>query len=354
VSALDPLGFTIEALAARGALVEQAPGATLAILPAALAESLALDEEVRLTLDPDGRGAVSCGLGAPLLERLIGEARARVPVAWTRLDVEPPSASRARAAAEHFVVRNGLAEVTTVGFAETSYVLAAFAWVVEADDRYEGMLTVAMEASGGVPDAAFMALLDPLTSPSRLQRSDAAPVPAGAAQRLARRASRAVPDAIDPIRGSVARRQAREHGRIAEYFASMVAESRAPRRAIDPKTIAARVAQLVGERDSKLRDLAERYALRVRLEPAAFVWARARVAEIALRVKRRKGTRELAVRLAPGAKALDQLACEGCAGATAQPVLCDDRLHVLCESCAPSAQGRPACAACTPRKRQDV
>jgi hypothetical protein len=26
--------------------------------------------------------------------------------------------------------------------------------------------------------------------------------------------------------------------------------------------------------------------------------------------------------------------------------LCDDRLHVLCETCAPRAEGRPTCGAC--------
>jgi hypothetical protein len=40
------------------------------------------------------------------------------------------------------------------------------------------------------------------------------------------------------------------------------------------------------------------------------------------------------------------LACSGCDAATARPLACDDRLHLLCEVCAPSAQGRPLCPAC--------
>ena len=38
--------------------------------------------------------------------------------------------------------------------------------------------------------------------------------------------------------------------------------------------------------------------------------------------------------------------CEGCPGTTERPALCDERLHVLCETCVPLASGRPRCLAC--------
>jgi hypothetical protein len=42
--------------------------------------------------------------------------------------------------------------------------------------------------------------------------------------------------------------------------------------------------------------------------------------------------------------------CAGCGGATDQPAACDDRLHMLCEACAPQVQGRLSCRACAPSR----
>jgi hypothetical protein len=46
------------------------------------------------------------------------------------------------------------------------------------------------------------------------------------------------------------------------------------------------------------------------------------------------------------ARAPDALACVACPSTARAPLLCDDALHVLCESCAPDATGRPRCRAC--------
>jgi hypothetical protein len=70
------------------------------------------------------------------------------------------------------------------------------------------------------------------------------------------------------------------------------------------------------------------------------------VVHVRLRVRRRKGERELLLRLPAGAHGFDRLACEGCAGTTERPALCDEQLHILCETCVPQATGRPKCPAC--------
>lgn len=46
------------------------------------------------------------------------------------------------------------------------------------------------------------------------------------------------------------------------------------------------------------------------------------------------------------AGAVDRLACEGCGQPTGRPAACDREMHLLCEGCAPQAQGRIACRAC--------
>jgi hypothetical protein len=69
-----------------------------------------------------------------------------------------------------------------------------------------------------------------------------------------------------------------------------------------------------------------------------------------LHLRRRKGARDITARLPAGASRPDALACDGCPDVTTRPVLCDDRLHILCERCAPSAQGRPRCPTCAGAK----
>jgi hypothetical protein len=133
---------------------------------------------------------------------------------------------------------------------------------------------------------------------------------------------------------------------MAEYYAAMVAEARAPRRRVDAAAVEAKVKHLEAERDSRLRDLAERFTLRVHARLAAALWVAVPVVHVRLRVRRRKGERELALRLPAGAHGFDRLPCEGCASTTERPALCDERLHVLCETCVPQATGRPRCPAC--------
>lgn len=104
----------------------------------------------------------------------------------------------------------------------------------------------------------------------------------------------------------------------------------------------------------QLRDLRARYTLRVRLEPVALVALSLRVVEVRLRLRRRKGERELALHIPPGARAPDALPCVACASTTRSPLLCDDALHILCETCAPDPAGRPRCPACRSGKARSA
>jgi len=120
-----------------------------------------------------------------------------------------------------------------------------------------------------------------------------------------------------------------------------------PRRQVARRAIEGRVAALHAEHGAKLRDLATRYTLRVRLEPIALAAIGMRVVEIRIRLRRRKGERELTLHVPPGARAPDVLVCVGCPATTRAPLLCD-ALHILCETCAPEVGGRPRCPACRP------
>lgn len=345
---LDPLGFVADELAARGALIERDGDRALAILPGPLAGQLALPETVAIAAGPRD-GHVGCGLGAPLLDRLLADVLARVPAAGIAWQAEPPKLAAAERLVERWVVRNGVADVVGVAHASATYVAGVFAWSAEADDRYEGLtLVVAHGATAAESDGEVTAALARLIAgddPRAVEEPGARGTP-GAAAALARRAGAAIGPRLDEVGAAVARRRDREQMRIDEYFRSLIAEAERPRRQVARDAIRARVDALRAEHAAKLRDLGARYLLRVRLEPIALAAIAMRVAEVRVRVRRRKGERELALHVPPGARAPDALPCVACPSTTRAPLLCDDALHVLCESCAPDATGRPRCRAC--------
>lgn len=358
----DPLRFAVAGIERLGGAVEtEEPGGAprdepLALLPEGLRRELLLPEEVRLSAAPSGHATpeslVSCGLGSPLLSRLVADARAQTPVTAVRLALDAPRPAHAAALGDRAVIRNGLCEVMDVFPGEAVYVAASVAYTAEADDRHEGLVQVVVHAEDGVtPDRRLCALLDPAQAPSDAQ-SPLRPLPAlppaaaAAIPWILRRASGRVESALLPVRDAVQRRHARDHARVAEYFAALIDEAKRPRRKLSADAVATKLRHLQAERDTKLLDLQARFTLRVGLQPAALLCAVVPVVRVRLRARRRKGERELVTRLAAGAQVLDGWACDGCGGDTSRPALCDDQLHVLCERCAPVATGRPRCSRC--------
>jgi len=89
---------------------------------------------------------------------------------------------------------------------------------------------------------------------------------------LARAGAGRARGSVEPLATDVARRHAREHARVAEYFEAMVAELAGAARKSDPETLASRIMAVVAESDGKLRILRQRFALRVRLVPVSSRW----------------------------------------------------------------------------------
>jgi hypothetical protein len=300
---------------------------------------------VQLAVYPDRAGDTAAGLGAPLLEKLVGEACRTVPVASARVSIDPPRPAHVRSIAGRFALRNGLAEIVQVSHGAGDYLAVSVTYAIEADDRREGLFTIVAASDGGEPDTALLGVLDvrsgDILVPSRT------PVPAqGASRWTAIRAARAVELAAAPVLREIERRQGRDRARIAEYFAALAAEARAPRRRTDPAAIEAKLAHLAAERDKKIEDLRTRYAARVTASVAALVAAEVPAGLVHIRLRRRKAERLITLRVPAGVNAADKPACDGCGMPADKPAACDDVLHLLCEICAPNAQGRIACPAC--------
>ncbi len=295
----DPLRFVLGALEAEGALVERAADRAAVLLPREVAARVGLPEEAQLATYPERKDEIAAGIGSPLLEKLVGEARKVVPVASIRVEVEPPRAAHARSIAERFTLRNGIVEIVQVLLSARAYLAAAVAHAIEADDRREGMLTVIASPDGGQPDAAMSALLDVTSEDSRVVVSRSKVDVAGAARWIAIRAERAVRLASEGALSEIERRKARDRDRIADYFAQLGAEARAPRRRTDPAAIEAKLAHLTAERDKKIEDLRSRYATRITASVAALV-----AAEVPSALRG-------AAAAAPQGRASDRAACPG-------------------------------------------
>jgi hypothetical protein len=227
------------------------------------------------------------------------------------------------------------------------------AYAAEADDRSEGVVCAfASACEGGRPDEAFVAQLDPVGPAFDLGEAtgEAAEeaVPAEVFAWLVPRVAAAIAARTADFRAGASRRHARDYERIASYYEALAAEVKAPRRKVDPAAVEAKLRHVAAERDAKLAELPQRFAVNVSARPAAALVLSAAAVTARVRVKRRKASRDVMLVLPAGAASLDQLGCEGCRGSTAHPALCDARLHLLCEACAPSAQGRFACPACAP------
>jgi hypothetical protein len=345
----DPLLFSARTLERLGALVELEDGQAHAVLPSELAKRLSVPDSLSL-----GNGeprAVACGMGSPLLERLVEEGRSFVPLSTATCALPPPRESTLRALAEAASLRNGVASAVTVGTERARYAVVALAWTVEADERYEGLVTGTVDTKdGGRPTVELRELTEDTPGPAGEGRVPLERDPVGVAEAvrwIARLEPVLVDVAVEVPLAVTARRHEREHERLCDYYRQLIVEAMQPRRKVDKEALQAKVAHLVSERDTRLADLGHRYAARVSVRPAALLLVTAEVGFAKLRARRRKGERELHQRLAPGARTFDRLPCDGCAGWISGAVaLCDDQLHVLCERCVPEATGRPRCKAC--------
>ncbi len=348
---VTPFELLAEYLASQGALVEGGPDRGLALAPAALAATLGIGEEVRLADVPASPGETACGFGSPLLDTVLGQLRTQVPIAEAKVAGQAPGDAACSAALAYFVPRNAVVDVVGVARGQATYLAAFFTVTAEADDRFETVLRIVADAvTAAEPETGFADFLDPGYGAGRLLSADTpldgVPTAPHVPSAIIARAQARAASVVAGFRASVHRRRDRDRERIGEYFDSLVADTQASRRIVATEVRQARIDHLHAERARMLADLETRYALRVVLAPAAIVRATAAVARVTLRIRRRKVAGNLVLQIPADTRQLDRLPCASCAQTTLRPVFCDDRLHMLCEACAPSAQGRPRCPAC--------
>jgi hypothetical protein len=342
-----PLSFVEAWSAHQGAVVEPGEQGAEILQPPELARALGVPEHARYSEQPTP-GTVWVGHGAPALERLLQEATRQVP--WTALTLAPhapPRESSARTAAARFVLRNAVHELEGVRVGTAARLVAYVRYALLADDRRDGLVETAVSVGHRVSVPGFWeaarasGTLRPAEPPANAALAEAARAALARAEAQARAQSRAFLEGF-------ARRQERDLRRMEEYFSGLRAElgKRARRGKVAAEDIALKAAAIERERASKLQELKERGQVRLEAELAAAVWVAAPTAELSLRARRRKAGRTLALEYDFATLHLLAPACDSCGWEAPQPALCDERLHVICSSCVPLAEGRWDCPAC--------
>jgi hypothetical protein len=341
----DPelLSFAAEVIEHHGGLIEPGPEGLLAVMSPALAQGLALPEEIRL-----GAEAAPLLYGSPLLDRLVGLACQEVPVAYGRLEVPYLK----KAGFEQLLGRDlpfagAQVRVSSRGEARTTYLILFCHYVALSDERKEGLVKLGLhEASGAViPGLAdlweagqprfFPADRVPPHFPEDLE---------AALTGALNSARTAVEADLKGFLASMQRRLGRDVKNTREYYQALGREMEASLShplltESQRRERAAKIDGLPEELARKITDLEQKYRVRVTISAVAALRFLVDVVHLLLELKFRRLSRSLSVTWNPLTGSLDPLVCEHCRGAMhrVHPTVQDAAVLLLCPACSPKA-----------------
>jgi hypothetical protein len=337
----DPelLSFAAEVLERHGGLIESAGERLLALIPPALAQSLALPEEVEF-----GTKAAPLLYGSPLLDRLVGLAIQEVPVAYGQIEV--PYLKKAgfeQLLARDLAFAGARVRLSSRAEARATYMILFCHYVALSDERKEGLVTLGLhEASGAV----IPGLAD-LWEASRPRFFPAGQVPShfplhlkAALAGALRSARTAAATELKSFLVGMQRRLGRDIKNTREYYEALRQEMEI---GLSPSNLTesqrqerlAKIAALSEELARKIVDLEQKYQVRVTISAGAALRFIVDVVHLLLELKFRRLTRSFRVIWNPLTRRLDPLVCENCRTAMhrAYPTAGDAGLKLLCLSC---------------------
>ena len=362
--------FTRRLLSREGALIERDDQDLVAVMPAALAAVLEAAEYQRIAFDPRvaAPGALVVDYGSPILDRfealVEGLGRAAVAPAL-RLPLKPIDAEAALSAA--VTVTNGIVRDCRAESGHAQYVGFFVEHELLADERVSGLTDLWVNTTmGSVPrfaDVLRTLLAEdqdrwPDAGADREGAADIAVAIASAWSHGAVAARRAVEDRLREAIDSLRRRRDRDFVRLREYYQAIDGEirrraSRALAKGDDTavKAEATRLEATARAYQGRVVDLVDRYRARVRIRPLAALVLTSPVHVLTARLHRRSASRPVTVAWNPIDRAVEPPCCEACGVGAPVVTLCDERVHLLCSTCARACEtcGRFYCRACHAR-----
>lgn len=369
MDAASPIrAFTRDLLLNAGALVATRGSGLDVVADATLSARLGLTEfqPLAFTSDADGPAdALLVDYDSPVFDKLrsLVDALGRVTFvdspAVVLKSIEPV-AELARV----LTLQNGVLRGATTTSADVVYFRFTFEYSLLADERAGGLTHVWVNpATRSVPRMAQWSGssdqndFDDTTPPLAADGTLELPWPlAGAA------ATAALAPTVAAFLDGLRRRRDRDVRRLREYYIEIdqairrKLEGARPHGEVRPREID-RLEATARSYQARLVDVADRYRVRVNLRPVAVLACRLPTQRVTARLMRRNTTTEAAFSWNPFDARIESPCCDGCNTPLATAWLCDDRAHILCESCvSPCGQcGKAFCRACHKRcpKRHD-
>jgi hypothetical protein len=342
-AALEREGAAVEAFD-DGALV-------LAVLPPALQSALGLPESVSVRVSgPAAASEITAAYESALMQRLIERVNERGRAAACTLpSIRPPSRGVAERVLAQVQSLNASVRLAGTRPIEFQALALEFQYAAMAEDRAEGFIEVATDASfrsvspnlgrtllGRLPDCVPIAL--------RLAPSDLA----GAIARVDGVVRAAITERLGPFRSRLAARLARDARRLLDYHDTLLSEARRRFRGADSGE--SKAAAILRARDEKLRELVSRYSVSVRYAPLSVLAVSYPSCACDLVIRRRHREIPLPVAWDPVHHAPLPVSCPACALPALAFHACDDAGHLTCAACATPCPhcSRVSCRSCHP------
>ena len=362
--------FTRRLLTREGALIERDHQELVAVMPTALAAALETAEYQRIAFDPRAAapGALVVDYGSPIVDRFeaVVEGLGRVAVAPSlRLPLKQIDAEAALNAA--VTVTNGIVRDCRAESGHARYVGFFVGHELLADERVSGLtdmwVNTTMRSAPRFTDVMRTVLAEdqdsaPDAGADREGAAEIAVAIASAWSLGAVVARRAVEDRLREAIDSLKRRRDRDFIRLREYYQAIDGEirrrvSRAQAKGDDTaaKAEATRLEATARAYQGRVMDLVDRYRARVRIRPLGALVLTVRVHVLTARLHRRSASRTVTVAWNPIDRAVEPPCCEACGVGAPAVTLCDERVHLLCSTCARACEacGRFFCRACHAR-----
>lgn len=353
-------------LSYNGSLVERTEdGALEVIAPQNISGLLGISEHTRLCFSSDtgSEDAIYVSYGSDLFNSLAGlfDGRGRCSVAHidaSSLNIEKLAKTIPDAVSfSNAVFRFKRAEVKAV-----SYLLMYFKYTALSDEKHDGILPVLINC---INLSIMQMPKDADEIMDGLKGTDG-PYSGGLAGFINEQegiklyksaysaAAQMVRERLTDFIRSLERRLNRDVKRIYEYYETLKEETikATERKRESPEDGADKLSEKLNvietERKWKIQDLVAKYALNVKIEPVAAVAIETQAPVFWTSIKRRLASREFPVTYNPVVRQFDALPCEACFYPRGSYFVCDDNLHIVCDSCFSACAhcGKRYCRAC--------
>ncbi len=336
--------FTNALLGRAGALVEWPPSSEegLALVPPQTAAALgfANAEAIALAFSPGGDG-LCVNLATDFLDRVVPllEAEPRIG-SFETPERYLKKGDMAEAIARVFTWQNARVVVQDAQPALVTYHVWHFFASIVSEDRWEDVLSVAVNATSG----AVVPLPDPLAGLDLQPHASQCDPPRATYRSAIRAAITQIEEGAASFAARLEARLERDRRRLRNYYGALLREE-GTRRHRDwtpelKQKLDARRRAVELELARKLDELDDTYTLKGHLTPIALTCLRAQVLAVHCNVFRKQARKPHTLYWNPIIKQLEPLACHACAASSFSITFTDHHVLPLCPTCARDAKSQ--------------